>query len=86
MLFQRLGFRWCLHAAESEVRSKSLVTRAGFKRNYDALFDKHFISFDDSGNIIISSAIDPSQLGSLGISTEAKVPVTDLMRPYLARH
>ena len=54
--------------------------------NYDALFDKHFISFDDSGNIIISSAIDPSQLGSLGISTEANVPVTDLMRPYLARH
>ena len=54
--------------------------------NYDALFDKHFISFDDSGNIIISSAIDPSQLGSLGISTEANVLVTDLMRPYLARH
>ena len=54
--------------------------------NYDALFDKHFISFDDSGNIIISSTIDPSQLGSLGISTEANVPVTDLMRPYLARH
>ena len=54
--------------------------------NYDALFDKHLISFEDSGEIIISPMIKPNQLSLLGISTEAKISVTELMKPYLARH
>ena len=54
--------------------------------NYDALFDKHFISFDDSGNIIISSVLSSSQVSSLGISTAAQIEVSELMKPYLARH
>ena len=54
--------------------------------NYDALFDKHLISFEDSGEIIVSPMIKPHQLSLLGISTEAKISVTELMKPYLARH
>jgi hypothetical protein len=54
--------------------------------NYDALFDKHLISFEDSGEIIVSPMIKPNQLSLLGISTEAKISVTELMKPYLARH
>ena len=54
--------------------------------NYDALFDKHFISFDDSGNIIISSVLSSSHVSSLGISTAAQIEVSELMKPYLARH
>jgi len=54
--------------------------------NYDALFDKHLISFEDSGEIIISPMIKPNQLSLLGISKEAKISVTELMKPYLARH
>jgi 5-methylcytosine-specific restriction enzyme A len=54
--------------------------------NYDALFDKHFISFDDLGNIIISSVLSSSQVSSLCISTAAQIEVSELMKPYLARH
>lgn len=54
--------------------------------NYDALFDKHLISFEDSGEIIVSPMIKPNQLSLLGISTEAKISVAELMKPYLARH
>ena len=54
--------------------------------NYDALFDQHLISFEDSGEIIVSPMIKPNQLSLLGISTEAKISVTELMKPYLARH
>ena len=52
---------------------------------YDALFDKHLISFDDSGSIIISSKIK-NLLNVLGIDPNAKVKVDDEMKNYLSRH
>ena len=52
---------------------------------YDALFDKHLISFDDSGNIIISSKIK-NLVNVLGIDLNAKVKVDDEMKNYLRRH
>ena len=45
-------------------------------------FHKNPISFKEPS----PTESDPSQLGSPSISTEANVPVTDFMRPYLARH
>ena len=52
---------------------------------YDALFDKHLISFDDSGSIIISSKIK-NLVNLLGIDPNAKVKVDDDMKNYLTRH
>ncbi len=54
--------------------------------NYDALFDKHLISFDDAGNIIISSLLNIDSLNILGIKYNARIDVSDGMRSYLARH
>ena len=52
---------------------------------YDALFDKHLISFDDSGRIIISSKIK-NLVNVLGIDPNAKVKVDDEMKIYLTKH
>ena len=52
---------------------------------YDALFDKHLISFDDLGSIIISSKIK-NLVNVLGIDPNAKVKVDDEMKNYLSRH
>ena len=52
---------------------------------YDALFDKHLISFDDSGSIIISSKIK-NLVNILGIDLNAKVKVDNEMKNYLRRH
>ena len=54
--------------------------------NVDALFDKHLISFSDSGEILISNSITQSDLERLGISTKAIIPITDGMKQYLSRH
>ena len=52
---------------------------------YDAFFDKHLISFDDSGSIIISSKIK-NLVNILGIDLNAKVKVDNEMKNYLRRH
>ena len=52
---------------------------------YDALFDKHLISFDDSGSIIISSKIK-NLVNVLGIDPNAKIKVDDEMKNYLTKH
>ena len=53
---------------------------------YDALFDKHLISFDNEGNILFSEILTDDHIGDLGISTNAKISVKDGMLEYLARH
>ena len=52
---------------------------------YDALFDKHLISFDDFGRIIISSKIK-NLANVLGIDLNAQIKVDDEMKNYLSRH
>ena len=54
--------------------------------NVDSLFDKHLISFSDSGEILTSNSITQSDLERLGISTKAIIPITDGMKQYLSRH
>ncbi len=54
--------------------------------NYDALFDKHLISFDDDGHIIMSTLLDDDMIQNLGIDTDAEIQITDGMKPYLSRH
>ncbi|HIF76095.1 MAG TPA: DUF3427 domain-containing protein [Gammaproteobacteria bacterium] len=52
---------------------------------YDALFDKHLISFQDDGEIIISAKVG-DELNTLQVDQEAKIKINDEMKPYLQRH
>ena len=55
--------------------------------NLDSLFDRHLISFDDSGDIIISKKLLKEDLDRLGVNEKMKLSqVTDGMKPYLKRH
>ena len=54
--------------------------------NIDSLFDKHLISFEDNGSIIISSKIDEVNRKSLGLNLQIKIPVSEGMKKYLNRH
>lgn len=55
--------------------------------NYDALFDRHLISFEDNGQIIISRHIDQADLLLLGISGNEKIKaLTAKNIEYLKRH
>jgi len=53
---------------------------------YDSLFDRHLISFDDSGKILISDKLKPSEINGLKINLNSKIPVTNGMKKYLKRH
>jgi hypothetical protein len=55
---------------------------------YDALFDRHLISFEDDGKIIFSSQLkDRDDLVTcLRIDRAATIAVTEDMKPYLQRH
>lgn len=52
---------------------------------YDALFDKHLISFGDDGRIIISEKI-ADEINILQIDQQAEIAVNDEMKPFLERH
>ena len=55
--------------------------------NLDALFDRHLISFDDEGNILISKTLSEDELTNLGISNNLKLhTVYPDMFDYLSRH
>ncbi len=54
--------------------------------NADALFDKHLISFDDDGSMLVSSSISTAELQQLGVNKDDIIPVSKRMRKYLARH
>ena len=55
--------------------------------NYDKLFDKHLISFDDDGKIIISPHIKKGDYKVLGISSKDKLfKVFEQNKPYLKTH
>lgn len=54
--------------------------------NVDSLFDKHLISFSDTGKLITSGRINKSVLEQLGLKTEIKIPITEGMKPYLEYH
>jgi len=55
--------------------------------DFDALFDKHLISFERSGKILISDAIPKSSLSSLGITgKEVIAKLSDGNKEYLDIH
>ncbi len=53
----------------------------------DALFDKHFISFDDQGNILVSKRVTLEQCKIFGISNTLRLRhVNQGMKKYLKLH
>nr|AIE98663.1 putative restriction endonuclease [uncultured marine thaumarchaeote KM3_06_C02] len=55
--------------------------------NLDALFDKHLISFNEKGNILISKKLDKDNLEKLGVTKDMCLQrVFDDMIPFLLRH
>jgi len=54
--------------------------------NIDSLFDKHLISFQDDGFIIISNKIEDENLNKLGIVKTIKIEVNSDMKTYLKYH
>jgi len=53
---------------------------------YDALFDKHLISFKDDGKIIISNQIKNENRKRLNLSEDIKINVSKGMVRYLEKH
>ncbi|MFY0652293.1 MAG: HNH endonuclease [Cyclobacteriaceae bacterium] len=55
--------------------------------DYDALFDKHLISFDKSGKIILGSDLKKTPIISLGITGEEKITNLSIgNKEYLEQH
>ena len=52
----------------------------------DALFDRHLISFEDDGGIVLSNKVAEKDLLALGIDTSVKIPIKEGMKSYLKRH
>ena len=54
---------------------------------YDALFDRHLISFDDEGRIILSKSVSEAEFLKLGITGDEKIEnLSDRNKDYLKRH
>lgn len=53
---------------------------------YDALFDKHLISFSDDGSILISEKLSNADKVALKISGSESIEVFPGMRSFLSRH
>mgnify|MGYP006111377319 FL=1 len=54
--------------------------------NFDSLFDRHLISFNEDGSILISHKIPQQQRDALGLVETIKIPIAERMIPYLERH
>jgi 5-methylcytosine-specific restriction protein A len=53
---------------------------------FDALFDKHLISFEDTGEIVISSLLDQETRVTFSLVESAKIQTSPDMAPFLAQH
>lgn len=53
---------------------------------FDALFDRHLISFEDSGAILISALLKQGERAAFGITGAETISVDAGMLPYLQRH
>ena len=53
---------------------------------FDALFDRHLISFHDTGEIIISNILNEENVRKLGLIEDVKISITEGMKKYLKIH
>jgi predicted restriction endonuclease len=54
--------------------------------NVDSLFDRHLISFNDDGSMVLSNRITVKELQVLGLNSIGKIKVSEGMKPYLKFH
>lgn len=55
--------------------------------NYDALFDRHLISFENNGKIILSDTIEKQAYQKIGVTGEEKIQnLSEFNFNYLGRH
>jgi predicted restriction endonuclease len=55
-------------------------------QNVDSLFDKHLISFEDDGQILISDKISKSDIEAIGLRNSFRLKVDNALRKYLSPH
>ena len=53
---------------------------------FDSLFDRHLISFQDTGEIIVSNILNEENVKRIGLSGDIKISVTEGMKKYLKIH
>ncbi len=55
--------------------------------NYDALFDRHLITFDNTGKIILSDQIETRSFHKIGVTGKEKIRlISHGLRDYLDKH
>lgn len=54
--------------------------------NHDHLFDKGLITFEETGNILISSTLPSSQQMSFNVNLMLRIQMSDEMQQYMAHH
>lgn len=55
--------------------------------NYDALFDRHLVSFENNGSIILSNAIEHQAYEKIGVTGKEKIRnLSEQNHEYLRRH
>lgn len=55
--------------------------------NYDALFDRHLISFENNGKIILSNSIEEQAYQKIGVTGDEKIQnLSQYNFNYLERH
>jgi Predicted restriction endonuclease len=54
--------------------------------HHDALFDKHLISFNDDGSLIVSPILTSSEKEELQLNSIINFEMNDQMKAYMARH
>ena len=54
--------------------------------NLDALFDRHLISFDEKGELIVSKSLTRRQLDFLGLAKPLKIRLDDKQQIYMTEH
>ena len=52
----------------------------------DSLFDKHLISFDDDGNLLISSKLSADSVANLNLENCSQIKIDTGMLKYVRRH
>ena len=53
---------------------------------YDFLFDKHLVTFDDEGRLLVSSKINSQNVEKIGLSKDIKITLSEGMIKYLRKH
>lgn len=75
--------------AECETGAERLSPFNGFLLNaaLDALFDKHLISFDDNGAILLNPSLNLTELAAVGITPDLHIDgIRPDHKPFLAYH